>query len=44
MTCASWMLDFLRSQVASVMQDVFLFHGTVRQNLLFVARAPPKKS
>lgn len=28
-------LDFLRSQVASVMQDVFLFHGTVRQNLLF---------
>ncbi|MEZ4709870.1 MAG: ABC transporter ATP-binding protein [Caldilineaceae bacterium] len=28
-------LNFLRGQVASVMQDVFLFHGTVRQNLLF---------
>lgn len=28
-------LDFLRSNIASVSQDVFLFHGTVRQNLLF---------
>jgi ATP-binding cassette subfamily B protein/subfamily B ATP-binding cassette protein MsbA len=28
-------LDFLRSQIAAVLQDVFLFHGTVRQNLLF---------
>lgn len=28
-------LDFVREQVSMVMQDVFLFHGTVRQNLLF---------
>jgi ABC-type multidrug transport system fused ATPase/permease subunit len=28
-------LDFLRSNIASVLQEVFLFHGTVRQNLLF---------
>jgi ATP-binding cassette subfamily B protein/subfamily B ATP-binding cassette protein MsbA len=28
-------LDFLRGQVSMVLQDVFLFHGTVRQNLLF---------
>lgn len=28
-------LDFLRSNIAAVMQDVFLFHGTVRENLLF---------
>ena len=28
-------LDFLRSHIAIVLQDVFLFHGTVRQNLLF---------
>ncbi len=28
-------LDFLRGNIASVLQDVFLFHGTVRQNLLF---------
>ena len=28
-------LDFLRSNIAAVLQDVFLFHGTVRQNLLF---------
>lgn len=28
-------LDFLRQSIAAVMQDVFLFHGTVRQNLLF---------
>lgn len=28
-------LDFLRGNIASVSQDVFLFHGTVRQNLLF---------
>ncbi len=28
-------LEFLRSHIAIVLQDVFLFHGTVRQNLLF---------
>ncbi len=28
-------LDFLRANIAAVMQDVYLFHGTVRQNLLF---------
>jgi ATP-binding cassette subfamily B protein/subfamily B ATP-binding cassette protein MsbA len=28
-------LDFLRGNIASVLQDVFLFHGSVRQNLLF---------
>ena len=28
-------LDFLRSNIAVVLQDVFLFHGSVRQNLLF---------
>ncbi|MEZ4831764.1 MAG: ABC transporter ATP-binding protein [Caldilineaceae bacterium] len=28
-------LDFIRRNVAMVMQDVFLFHGTVRQNILF---------
>ncbi|MDE0140922.1 MAG: ABC transporter ATP-binding protein [Caldilineaceae bacterium] len=28
-------LEFLRANVASVMQDVFLFHGTVHQNIAF---------
>ena len=28
-------LDFLRRHVSMVMQDVFLFHGSVRQNILF---------
>jgi ABC-type multidrug transport system fused ATPase/permease subunit len=28
-------LDFLRGNIAAVLQEVFLFHGTVRQNLLF---------
>ncbi|HAA73563.1 TPA: ABC transporter ATP-binding protein, partial [Candidatus Latescibacteria bacterium] len=28
-------LDFLRRNVASVLQDVFLFHGTVGDNILF---------
>lgn len=28
-------LAFLRAHVAAVLQDVFLFHGTVRQNILF---------
>ena len=28
-------LDFLRGNIATVLQDVFLFHGSVRQNLLF---------
>ena len=28
-------LDFVRGQVASVLQDVFLFHGSVRDNILF---------
>ncbi len=28
-------LDFIRSHVASVPQDIFLFHGSVRDNLLF---------
>jgi len=28
-------LDSLRRQVSIVLQDVFLFHGTVRENLLF---------
>lgn len=28
-------LDFLRDNVSAVMQDVFLFHGSVKQNILF---------
>ena len=28
-------LNFLRDHIAIVLQDVFLFHGTVRQNILF---------
>jgi ATP-binding cassette, subfamily B, bacterial len=28
-------LDFLRNNIAAVLQEIFLFHGTVRQNLLF---------
>ncbi len=28
-------LEFLRGNVAPVLQDVFLFHGTVRENILF---------
>lgn len=28
-------LEYLREHVAAVLQDVFLFHGTVRQNILF---------
>ena len=28
-------LDFLRRNISAVMQDVFLFHDTVRQNILF---------
>jgi len=28
-------LDFLRGHIASVAQDVFLFHGSVRENILF---------
>ena len=28
-------LESLRSQISIVLQDVFLFHGTVRENLLF---------
>ncbi|HEX9872663.1 MAG TPA: ABC transporter ATP-binding protein [Candidatus Tectomicrobia bacterium] len=28
-------LEFLRSNIATVLQEVFLFHGSVRQNLLF---------
>lgn len=28
-------LDSLRKQISIVLQDVFLFHGTVRQNILF---------
>ena len=28
-------LDYLRNHISSVPQDVFLFHGTVRENLLF---------
>ena len=27
--------DFLRENIASVLQDVFLFHGSVRDNILF---------
>ncbi len=29
-----WPLDVLRDQIACVLQEVFLFHGTIRQNLL----------
>jgi ABC-type multidrug transport system fused ATPase/permease subunit len=28
-------LNFLRRNISAVLQDVFLFHGTVRQNILF---------
>jgi len=28
-------LDYLRANVASVLQDVFLFHGSIRENILF---------
>jgi len=30
-----YMLDSLRQQISIVLQDVFLFYGTVRENLLF---------
>lgn len=30
-------LDWLRGQIAAVLQDVFLFHGTVRENIRFGA-------
>ncbi len=29
-----WPLDALRDQISCVLQEVFLFHGTIRQNLL----------
>ncbi len=29
-----WPLDALRNQISCVLQEVFLFHGTIRQNLL----------
>jgi ABC-type multidrug transport system fused ATPase/permease subunit len=28
-------LNFLRRNISAVLQDVFLFHGTIRQNILF---------
>ena len=31
----SLQLEYLRGNVAPVLQDVFLFHGTVRENILF---------
>lgn len=31
----AWDLDHLREQISIVLQDVFLFHGTVRDNILF---------
>jgi ATP-binding cassette subfamily B protein len=30
-----WTLQSLRRQISIVLQDVFLFHGTVRENILF---------
>ena len=30
-----WTLQSLRSQISIVLQDVFLFHGTARENILF---------
>ena len=34
-TSAQFTLDSLRQQISIVLQDVFLFHGTVRENILF---------
>jgi len=37
-------LESLRKQVSIVLQDVFLFYGTVRENLLFGRRMRAKPS
>ncbi len=36
-------LDSLRQQISIVLQDVFLFYGTVRENLLFGSPMPAKR-
>jgi ABC-type transport system involved in cytochrome bd biosynthesis fused ATPase/permease subunit len=36
-------LDFLRGHIATVLQDVFLFHGSVRQISSLVAHKPPAR-
>ncbi len=36
-------LESLRQQISIVLQDVFLFHGTVRDNILFAARMLRKR-
>jgi ATP-binding cassette subfamily B protein len=35
-----WSLDSLRSQIATIEQDIFLFSRTVAENIAFGARAP----
>ena len=36
-------LDAYRTQLGVVLQDTFLFDGTIRENIAFARPAPPKR-
>jgi ATP-binding cassette subfamily B protein len=38
-----WSMDSLRSQIATIEQDIFLFSRTVAENIAFGARTPPTR-